>query len=89
MPLGQCVWCGRWRLVTLRTWSSSRSHEQLCGEVCEHCYYGNSPPDDCRTCRAKQARGVRVGRQPGVRPLEREDIQQLLAMQGARKRKKE
>lgn len=82
MPLGQCVWCGRYRLVHLKTWRSPRSTEQLCGEVCDHCFYGNSAYDDCRTCRAKAERGVRVGKQHGVRPLLPSDVLELLRLQG-------
>jgi hypothetical protein len=78
MPIGMCVWCRRSRLVQLRTWRSPRSGAQLCGEVCSHCYFGTGHPDDCRTCRAKAARGERLG-QRGVRPLQPRDILQLLS----------
>lgn len=84
MPLGQCVWCLRYRVVKLHTWTSPRSHEQLCGEVCAHCFYGSFGFDDCRTCRAKAERGVRVGKQSGVRPLTSADALELLRMQGAK-----
>ena len=73
MPLGQCVWCLRWRLVELQTWRSPRSGQQLCGEVCGHCYYGSGRPDDCRTCRLKEERAARLN-QVGVRPLMRADM---------------
>lgn len=89
MPLGQCVWCGRYRIVRLRTWSSRRNGAQLCGEVCEHCYTGEGAPDDCRTCRAKVARGQRVGRQTGVRPLGTYEALKLLEMQGARRARRD
>lgn len=83
MPLGQCVWCLRYRLVELQTWKSPRSGEQLCGEVCNHCYYGMGAFDNCRTCRAKEKRNARLGVR-GVHALERQDALSILARQFGR-----
>lgn len=89
MPVGMCVWCSRSRLVELHVWTSPRSSAQLCGEVCAHCFYGTGPPDDCRTCRAREARGQRLG-QRGVHALETRDVLQLLAQKfGSRTPKRE
>jgi hypothetical protein len=80
-----CVWCSRWRLVELHTWASARTRQQLCGEVCGHCYYGTGAWDDCRTCRARDARGVKTGA-TGVRAIGRADVLALLAQRFGQKR---
>lgn len=85
MPLAMCTWCSRSRLVELHTWSSPRTHQQLCGEVCGHCYYGTGAWDDCRTCRLREARGQTRG-MTGVRVVGRADILELLAQKFGQKR---
>ena len=83
MPMGFCTWCTRSRLVELQTWRSPKSGEQLCGEVCGHCFYGTGGQDDCRTCQAKGERAERLG-QSGVRPLGRDEVLELLWRKYAR-----
>lgn len=78
MPLGTCVWCSRFRLVSVRTWRSPRTGEQLVGDVCGHCYLETGGWDDCRTCRAREkARPARAA--GGVHALGRADVFPLLA----------
>ena len=86
MPIGMCTWCSRSRLVELHTWKSPRTGEQICGEVCGHCYYGNGRADDCRTCLAKAERAEANG-QRGVRTLGRQDAIQLLRQLGLKPRR--
>jgi len=81
-----CTWCSRSRLVELHTWKSPRSGEQICGEVCGHCYYGSGRPDDCRTCQAKAERAGANG-QRGVHTLTGSDVMQMFREQFGRRRR--
>jgi hypothetical protein len=73
----------RYRLVELHTWKSPRSGEQLCGEVCGHCYFGTGKPDDCRTCKLRRSRSEAQSRK-GVRPLEQQDVLDIFRNQFTR-----
>ena len=76
MPLGTCAWCARVRKVELQTWRSRKTGEQLCGNVCNHCYFGGEP-DACRTCQARAERSPQQMGLPGVRKLGKEEAYAL------------
>jgi hypothetical protein len=86
MPLGMCTWCRRNRLVELHSWRSPRSGENVCGEVCGHCYYGTGRADDCRTCRLKAER-ARASGEVGVRALNVQAALTMFREQYARRRR--
>ena len=52
----------------------------MCGNVCNHCYLGTGAVDACRTCKAKEERAQTLGH-GSVRPLQRADALEILAMQ--------
>lgn len=79
MPLSMCTWCGRYRVTTLRTWSSARSGKQLVGDVCEHCYVGTANPDGCRTCRRRAEKQIsQVMAHNGAHEITTADVPLLL-----------
>lgn len=86
MPIAMCTWCGRSRVVELHTWKSLRSGEQICGDVCGHCYYGTGRADNCRTCQRKAERAAANG-QGGVHPFTQEDALAMFRQIAARVRR--
>lgn len=80
MPISMCTWCSRPRVTTLRTWRSKRSGQQLVGDVCDHCWLGTLPDDDCRTCKIRRAHRMSAGlATTKARPIQPEDVPALLA----------
>lgn len=78
MSVAMCVWCARPRDVRLRTWKSASSGKQLCGEVCDHCYYGGRD-DHCRTCNRRREQQLSLSfNESGVRELSSSDVHRLL-----------
>jgi hypothetical protein len=84
MPIAMCTWCSRSRLVELHTWKSPRTGEQICGEVCGHCYYGTGRADDCRTCKLKAERAAAAG-MTGVRRMSDADVLEMFRQMGSRR----